>query len=271
MFVNNLNYKDKYYLKLSKYIDYLDLIKNQFHNNFKCIFPYNYYKIIIPTEINQYTSVFKVIDKYIEFLIKKNDSFSGIILNTIYNRKILQANLVSELDGLYCLNFEKKGKSLHINLFSENIDAPYSLCYSDNDGSQYQKLFEDHKKHILMDDPETFLINNLERVTGDELFSTMIVKSYLNKNEFTTPIIGLCNLIQWKNKYMKEIYVVKFGEIYSHLIKDENTNFEGFNKFLLNLETDYLQDWNVREQINELYYHITHELIRSFELLYKSK
>jgi hypothetical protein len=37
------------------------------------------------------------------------------------------------------------------------------------------------------------------------------------------------------------------------------------------LEVADLQQWEVKEQINELYYKITHELIRSFEILYLSK
>ena len=48
------------------------------------------------------------------------------------------------------------------------------------------------------------------------------------------------------------------------------TNFEGFNKFLLSLDIKYIS-WEVKEQINELYYQITHELIKSFQLLYENK
>jgi hypothetical protein len=70
---------------------------------------------------------------------------------------------------------------------------------------------------------------------------------------------------------MKDLYLIKFIQKYSHLIENDNTNFEGINKFLLNIEIEDVSQWHVKEQINELYYQITHELIRSFELLYKSK
>jgi len=261
---------DKYYLKLNNFITYLDLIKNQIDNNL--IFPYNYYKIFFPNETDiTYNLVFETIDKYIEYLDKQNDHFSKTIKYIIYYKNILQANIVSELDGLYCLNFEKKGKSLPLNLFSEEIDSVYSLCYTSNNDNKYKKLFEEHKNFLLMDNPETFLITNLQRVTGDEAFSTMVVKSYLIKNEFTTSIEELCHLIEWKNKHMKDLYLIKFYQKYSHLIKNDNTNFEGINKFLLNIEIEDVNQWHVKEQINELYYQITHELIRSFELLYNSK
>ena len=58
---------------------------------------------------------------------------------------------------------------------------------------------------------------------------------------------------------------------YSSLVKNDLTNFEGMNKFLLSIDIKYLQQWENKEQINELYYQITHELIRSYELLYRNK
>ena len=126
---------------------------------------------------------------------------------------------------------------------------------------------------LLIEKPEQFLITNLERVTGDETFATNIVKSYLCKNEFNTEISSMCNLILWKNKSSMISSIEKFITNYPHLINEDKnkTNFEGFNKFLLSLEVADLQQWEVKEQINELYYKITHELIRSFEILYLSK
>jgi hypothetical protein len=133
-----------------------------------------------------------------------------------------------------------------------------------------------------MESPEKFLITNLERVTGDETFATNIVKSYLSKNEFNTPLIGLCNLVLWKNKEAMFHSIHQFFKNYPNLInkkleeisnnfEEVNTNFEGFNKFLLSIEVNDLQQWEVKDQINELYYKITHELIRSFEILYLDK
>ena len=122
-----------------------------------------------------------------------------------------------------------------------------------------------------MEDPENFLITNLERVTGDISFSKMAVKSYLYKDIFNTPIEGLCELVQWKNKTSRNEFIKLFIEKYPNLVKsDSMTNFEGFNKFLLNIDTTYV-NWQIKEQINELYYQITYELIKSYELLYINK
>ena len=141
--------------------------------------------------------------------------------------------------------------------------------------SVLEELYESQKKLLLMEDPKIFLITNLEKVTGDINFSTMAVNSYLEKNEMTTPVEGLCHLILWKDDESKMNYIYFFMKKYSNLVNESNdglmTNFEGFNKFLLNLEVKYLQQWEIKEQINELYYQITRELIHSYEILYNNK
>jgi hypothetical protein len=48
-------------------------------------------------------------------------------------------------------------------------------------------------------------------------------------------------------------------------------NFKGINKFLLNITEDDVENFDVKEQINEMYYNSMNELIHSFEQLYKRK
>jgi hypothetical protein len=75
-----------------------------------------------------------------------------------------------------------------------------------------------------------------------------------------------------KIKQIKIISIIKiilasnFGQPFYSLF----TKRGSFNKFLLTIDINYVS-WENKEQINELYYQITHELIRSFELLYKYK
>jgi len=45
-------------------------------------------------------------------------------------------------------------------------------------------------------------------------------------------------------------------------------NFEGFNKYFLNLELRYLLHFEMKEMITTLYYNITNELIESYKTLY---
>jgi hypothetical protein len=275
-----------YYLKLNKFEEYVDLIRKQQERI--PFFPYNYYNLFEPTNVD-YIKLFEPIKEYITYLEKQESQLSETIKYIIYPNNILNCELISSFDSTYCLRFEKKGKPLFITLNIENLESTFGstfgLSYSPyRDENQYERLFEEHKKVLLMESPERFLITNLERVVGDETFATNIVKSYLTKNEFKTPLIGLCNLVLWKNKEAMFHSVHQFFKNYPHLINkkledlsvnfeenDVNTNFEGFNKFLLSIEVNDLQQWEVKDQINELYYKITHELIRSFEILYLNK
>ena len=68
------------------------------------------------------------------------------------------------------------------------------------------------------------------------------------------------------------------GGEFLRLYKDKNLyddedgiiklNFEGFNKYLLNLNKDNLVNFSQKESINELYFNITNELINSYQNLY---
>jgi len=260
-----------YYLNLNKFDKYINLIRNQ--NERIPFFPYNYYNLFDKESLD-YVDLFEPIKEYLEYLDTVNNQFSDMIKYIINPKNILNCDLLSTFNNSYCLAFDKIGKALFITLYKDNLDTEFGLSYSvDRKDSQYKKLFEQHKHMLLIEKPEQFLINNLERVTGDETFATNIVKSYLSKDEFNTEISSICNLILWKNKSSMISSVEKFINNYPHLINEDKdkTNFEGFNKFLLSLEVADLQQWEVKEQINELYYKITHELIRSFEILYLSK
>jgi hypothetical protein len=260
---------NKFYLKLSKFEDYINLIKNM--NEKIPFFPYNYYNLFDKNNTHYY-SLFEIINEYIDFLDNKDDHFSRTIKYIIKPKNMLNCNLVSSFLDSYCLEFENKGKSLFINIGMDILDKDNFISFSpDRNMNQYKKLYESHKQSLLMEDPETFLINNLERVTGDINYASLVVKSYLAKDDKTTDISWISNLVEWKNEVSKNNSINSFISHYPHLIEDNKTNFEGFNKFLLSIEANHLHSWEVKEQINELYYKITHELISSFEMLYRFK
>lgn len=266
-------YQNDYYLIINKLTNYFDLVKSKN----MLFFPYNYYKSFTDIdEYSKYSSIIKTIDEYLEYVDTIGDQFSYLIKHILKNNTFLNAEYVEDKNGICAIKFEKKsGKALHIFLTNTH-DMNGLLSYAANrDPSQYEKLYNTHKQILLMEDPEEFLICNLEKVTGDLDFSRMAVKSYLIKNDFQTPLKGLCNLISWKNEELMTQYIDFFVFKYNSLVKINDgeymTNFEGLNKFLLNLEVKYLQQWENKEQINELYYQITHELIKSYEILYKNK
>jgi hypothetical protein len=226
---------------------------------------------MVLNSFKHFKNMMETIDKYIEYLTKIDNNFSINIKHIIFNNNFLNAELIVAKDDIYIVRFNKRGKPLFIN-FTYNLYTNGNFLSLDEplNETQYEETFNFHKKQILMEDPENFLITNLERVTGDKTFSEMAVKSYLYKNIFNTPIEGLCELVQWKDKTSHTNFIKLFTQKYPELIKSSMTNFEGFNKFLLTIDTNYVS-WENKEQINELYYQITHELIRSFELLYKFK
>ena len=261
---------DIFYLNINKVDEYFEKIDN--FDNLK-FFPYNYYKFFKITKIStHFKNMIESIDKYINYLTKINNSFSINIKHIIFNNNLLNADLIVAKDDIYIVKFNKLGKPLFIN-FTYNLHSNGNFLSLDEplNEMQYENTFNFHKEQLLMEDPENFLITNLERVTGDISFSKMAVKSYLYKDIFNTPIEGLCELVQWKNKTSRNEFIKLFIEKYPNLVKsDSMTNFEGFNKFLLNIDTTYV-NWQIKEQINELYYQITYELIKSYELLYINK
>jgi hypothetical protein len=126
-----------------------------------------------------------------------------------------------------------------------------------------------------MDTPEEFLINNLERVCGSRVFAEIMVKSYLSKSDFIFSLDSISSIILWKDSDSEKRYCDYFYQRYLHSVKTINElpmlNFEGINKFLLNISEDDVENFDVKEQINSMYYNSMYELIHSFELLYKNK
>lgn len=271
-----------YYLILSKLPMYLDIIKKSFDMDDMNYFPYNYFKYINKEKIpDHFKSMMSAIDSYYEYLKTKDNHFSKTIMNILFNKmNMFNGEVVSAFDDTICVKFNKIGKSLFINFTYADISLPNKLSLIDyKDKDVLEILYEYHKELLLMDNPDEFLINNLERVTGDINFARMSVKAYLEKDKYTTPLDGLLELMNfgWKDEKMKLEYLTFFIKKYDHLIHEEEdtyklyTNFEGFNKFLLSIEERFIKRWEVKEQINELYYQITHELIHSFEQLYNNK
>jgi hypothetical protein len=270
---------NEFFMLTNEILKYFDMVKDKIDIN-KFI-PYNYFTLIKKDNIPEHFNfIINSIHEYIKFLdqkITKNelDIFSTTIKNIIIKNNMFRGELVDCIPFNYIVKFDKIGKPLMINFTYEEDSINSLILDKTNTNDNMEKLYQYHKNHLLLESPRDFLISNLERVTGDINFSKMAVESYLMKNQFETHIDGLTNLILWKNGDAKLSYLTFFVQKYNHLIKGSKdglmTNFEGFNKFLLNLEVNYLQQWEVKEQYNELYYQITHELIKSYEILYMNK
>lgn len=282
-----------YWLYISKLEKYLNEVCSviDIENQINCC-PYNYLKMFSQTDCvlnDKYHLMISSIECFLHFLKLKNCHDANTIVNIMApNSKNNNYKLEVEVIDILKLNenvndmvlkFDKKGKPLFITLSwseNKNLEYPNMLRICNNvELDEYETLFNYICEQLKMDTPEEYLINNLDRVCGSREFSEIMVKSYLSKYEFKYPIDTISSVILWKNSSSFSKYKDYFLSRYEHctVFDDDQIllNFEGINKFLLNITEDYVENFEVKEQINDMYYNCMSELISSFEKLYKNK
>ncbi len=304
LFSNKLNYlvlhRDSmikkymgiYWLYTSKLEQYLEEVCSviDIGGKINCC-PYNYLKTFNHKSIHPYYhTMIKSIDNFLNYLSKKDTPDARTILNimapnTKNDHYKLEVEVMDILDlgevtnNEMVLKFDKKGKPLFITLSWSNskVGEPSNvlrICEK-AESDEYETLYNYICDQLRMDTPEEFLINNLDRVCGSREFSEIMVKSYLAKKEFSYPLEIISSIIMWKNQTLQNKYekyfISRYEECTSVVDCQVLLNFEGINKFLLNITEDYVESFHVKEQINEMYYNCMNELISSFELLYKNK
>jgi hypothetical protein len=271
LLMNNIiiKYHNEYYLilsKLNKYIDAIGSMENQ-SNKFLTI---NYYNFInkkltgIQYEINSFNK------KFIEYLENKKPLYSNTIISmigqTFFNGSLAgietNTNMMSiKYDNtVITYGYNNINMKLHVNLLSPN----------------FNNLYNDIKEEYLMMDIDRFVCYNLTKITNNEGFSSLLVSSHNNKKDFCIPVYIINSIINFKNSNSEERYLERFTNIYKEggIWKnnededDIHLNFEGFNKYFLNLELNDLADIDVKEMINDFYYNITNELINSYKTMF---
>ncbi len=303
LFSNKLNYfslhRDKmiikengiYYVIISQLENYLNEVDEilGLNSTLNCC-PYNYYKTFgkdqhIPTH---YSQMINSIDKFLEYVDNKETlqarTFRHIIspfstknqYNKIETEVVDYLNFGSNQTTELLLKFNKKGYPLFIRMSMVDTDSENSLRISENISNlEFEKLYQYINTSLLMDNPEEFLITNIESVCGSREFAEIMVKSYLSKSEYKFSIGSISSIILWKNTKSETNFKTYFCEKYEKcfkIIEEEiYLNFEGINKFLLNISEDDVENFDVKEQINEMYYNSMYQMIYSFELLYKNK
>ena len=300
LFVSKLNYlvlhkesmitkhDGNYWLYISKLEKYLDEVCDvlDIENKINCC-PFNYLKIFGQSGriLNgKYFLMTCAIESFIHFLqIKQNNDASTIVNIMVPNNK-LEGEVVKILELGEDLNdmvmkFDKKGKPLFITLswsLNKNLNYQNRLRICNNvEIDEYEVLYDYICEQLKMDTPEDYLINNLDRVCGSREFSEIMVKSYLSKLEFKYSLDSISSVILWKDSSSFSKYKDYFLSRYINctVLDDDQIllNFEGINKFLLNINEEHVENFEVKEQINDMYYNCMTELISSFEKLYKNK
>lgn len=288
-----------YYVCTKKLENYLDYVVE--HINLETTFnlcPYNYYKFmenlgkkqVIP---KHYQLMLKTIDNFLAFLDSLNTTQSKTIRHILtpsakpgkFNKLECEVSDVLTFDNLMSTEFVIKliksaGKPIFLRLKCEsntNDSSPNILVLSSTPNTNnFNQVYNYINKQMLMSDtPEEFLICNIERVCGSREFAEIMVKSYLNKTGFIFSLESICSIILWKNSKREIKFIDYFSDKYPHCLSTINSvqmiNFEGINKFLLNITEDDVENFYVKEQINEMYYNSMFELIHSFEQLYNNK
>ena len=285
-----------YYLSTKKLENYLEYVVEhlKLESEFK-LCPYNYYKFMeklgkscnIPSH---YQLMCKTIDNFLSYLDSLDTSQAKTIRHILtpgaksgeFNKLECEISDVlvfpNQMANEFVVKLIKPGRPIFLRLNGTNteVSIPNILVLSEEPNTNnFAQVYDYICQQMLMDTPEEFLICNIERVCGSRVFAEIMVKSYLNANGFVFSLDSISSIILWASSDIELKYSTYFCGRYPNCISlvDDVVmlNFEGINKFLLNISEDDVENFEVKEQINEMYYNSMFELIHSFEQLYKNK
>lgn len=259
------------YLKTSEINKYFDSIGDLDNQQDRYIL-INYYRIIKKELSTWDNHIFNFWKGFRNYLINRNNTNSETILNYIGQDHFLGKLESNErIIDMKTILFETIGSPITITLGYENLNHKYYINILNPD---FNRIYQILVKDLLCRNPDDYILHNLARVT-EISFAKLILQSYKKKNEFVIPIEQAETIIHFKSRKAREEYINKFiirydmGTIYKLSEEGIMLNFEGLNKYFLNLSEKYLSSFENKEQINTMYYNITQELIKSYQYLYE--
>lgn len=278
--------KELYFI-LSKFYDFIELCKNRINFDNLSLCPINYFGFLNTFSVNEYKSlnqqhlqVISLLNDLRKFLSVKDDINAKVILKSYWD-KIFNGIVTSynENPFLITIKFKKnKGLPYILNISNYIINSENSLAtnlFGSDQKNQFNKLYNTWLQKYLMDTPENYVISCLESVTGSLDMASMIYRSHYKKHNFEISVDDLNQIINFKSNQKKNSYLEYFEKLYNNngifQKKEEKIylNFEGFNKYLLNIDASYLKSFQDKENINQMYYNVMDELINSYQKLYK--
>lgn len=287
-FVVNSELEDNHtlYFKLSKLEDFILFCQKKIDFNNLRMCPVNFFVLsnsLKDNNINpniQHLKVMSLLNDFKEYIKLKSDIHSQAILkyywNDIFNGIVTSFN---EKPYLLTIKFKKFNENPYIlNISESKLNSKNTLSLEldqDEKNDQFEIVYNSWVQDYLMDNPENYVISCLELITGSIDMARMIYKSHSKKLDHEIFIDDLNQIIQFKNISKKNSYLEYFEKIYHnsgiYQVKNDKLylNFEGFNKYLLNLDSSYLLNFEEKESINQMYYNIMDELINSYLRLYK--
>jgi len=261
--------------KLSQYIDMFDSDNLQKYQNKYILINFNNLLNIELEGVQDLLYYFHT--KFINFLNEKKPLFHNII-KKMFGDKCYKGQFVDYETNTKIISVKfNYNKPIVVHFGFPDATIPLYVNFNtilNNDS--YNKFYEEIKNEILLQDPDQFIVNNLGTFM-DISIAQLIVKSHNNKMEHIIPLEQLLRLTIFKSDKLKEEYVKVFKSLY-----DENTiwcynnktvylNFDGLNKYFLNLELKYLDSFEMKETINTFYSMTMNELIECYKYLYSIK
>lgn len=285
-FVVNIHENDPtLYFKVSKFEDFIKLSSNRVNFKNKQICPINFHNCLSvlsdeSVEISsEYKRVFNLLSEFREFIKTKDDINSKVIMDLYWNDvfKGIVTNC-NEMPFMLTIKFRKKNGYPFIMNITDVPSKMKNTVSINSIGSaqldEFDNLYNEWLQNVLMENPDTYVITCLENITGSEDMAKFIFESHSKKSKFVINAEDLNSIINFSNVKKKKEYMELFKKIYanSFIFIEENNNlylnFEGFNKYLLNLETSFLNNFEDKERINILYYNVMDELVNSYKSLY---
>jgi hypothetical protein len=205
--------------------------------------------------------------KFIEYLEKQKPIHYNTIIRMI-GKEHCNGMMVSYEKGINIMMI--KYDNFVISYGYDKMESEMYVCMDKQNTHTFKKLAEDIFQAMLRTNVDEYVIYNLTKITGNESFAKMLVVAHIN-NDFAIPIDVAMSIIQFKNENQKQHYNIKFmtlyksGTIWNKVDDDIMLNFEGLNRYYLNLDDTFIDN---KEEVNTLYYDITNELIISYKTLY---
>ena len=269
-----ISYNNIYYLILSKLKHYIDMFDPDNLQKYQDKYILINFNNMLNIKLEGLQSMLYTFYKEFILYLNKNKPLFYNIIKKMFGEKYFKGRITCyepNTNVISILFNSSKPIVVHFGLLELNIPFYVNLSSADNNS-----LYEEIKKHILLQDPDQYIVNNLATFM-DISIARLIVTSHNNKMEHVIPLEQLLSVTVFKSEEMKMEYIDFFASLY-----EENTiwcykdnivylNFDGLNKYFLNLELKYLDSFEMKDTINTFYSMIMSELIECYKYMYSMK
>jgi hypothetical protein len=261
-----INYNDSYYIKTSRFGHFLDSIGclDKYVDKYLII---NYCNFLGTEIIGIQKDIYNFNMKFIEYL-EKDKPIHYITIVKMIGKEHCNGMMAGYEKGFNIMMI--KYDNFYISYGYDIMENQMYVPLSQINKSIFKKLAEDIFQSMLRTNVDEYVIYNLTKITGNDSFAKMLVHSHNNMNHII-PLDIVSSVIAFKGAKEKKHYNIKFmtlyksGTIWDKIDNDIMLNFEGLNRYYLNLDDTIIDN---KEEVNTLYYDITNELIISYKTFY---